>query len=182
MQVMKVLRFTLDTLSDSEHYLYRVSDFYSVFPDHSYAALKVLLSRAVKEGVLVRVCRGVYLNPRVEYPRGLLLYHVAAKIRAGVFNYLSLETVLSDAGVISQVPIAWITLMSSGRSSIVKCGDFGSIEFIHTKKSPDDIADKLVYDTRCSLWRAKVELALEDMRSTGRSMDLIDWRVVDELI
>lgn len=179
---MKILRSTLETLSDSEHYLHGVNDFYSLFPDHSYAAIKVLLSRAVKEGVLVRICRGVYLNPRVDYPRGLLLYHTAAKVRAGDFNYLSLETVLSDAGVISQVPIAWVTLMSSGRSYIVNCGDFGSIEFIHTKKSPDDIADKLVYDTRCSLWRAKVGLALEDMRSTGRSLDLIDWRVVDELI
>jgi hypothetical protein len=136
----------------------------------------------VKDGLLMRVCRGIYLNPRVEYPRGLLLYHTAAKRRAGEFNYLSLETVLSEAGVISQIPIAWISLMSSSRSYTVDCGDFGSIEFIHTKKNPNDIADRLVYDTRCRLWRAKVVLALEDMRSTGRSMDLIDWRVADELV
>lgn len=115
--------------------LFAVSDFYSVFPEHSYAALKVVLSRAVKHGLLMRVCRGIYLKPRVEYPRGLILYHTAAKLRAGEFNYLSLETVLSEAGVISQVPIAWISVMSSGRSYTVDCGEFGSIEFIHTKKS-----------------------------------------------
>ena len=162
--------------------LFAVSDFYSVFPEHSYAALKVVLSRAVKHGLLMRVCRGIYLKPRVEYPRGLILYHTAAKLRAGEFNYLSLETVLSEAGVISQVPIAWISVMSSGRSYTVDCGEFGSIEFIHTKKKPADIADRLVYDTRYKLWRAEIDLALEDMRSTGRSLDLIDWGVVDELV
>ena len=182
MQVLKKLRNILDSLSDREHYLFAVSDFYSVFPNHSYAALKVVLSRAVKDGLLMRVCRGIYLNPRVEYPRGLLLYHTAAKLRAGEFNYLSLETVLSEAGVISQIPIAWISLMGSGRSYTVDCGDFGSIEFIHTKKHPNDIANRLVYDTRCRLWRAKVGLALDDMRSTGRSMELIDWRAADELV
>ncbi len=182
MQVMKKLRNTLESLSDREHYLFRVSDFYSVFPEHSYAALKMLLSRAVKDGLLVRVCRGIYLNPRVEYPRGLVLYHTAAKLRAGEFNYLSLETVLSEAGVVSQIPIAWISLMSSGRTYTVECGEFGSIEFIHTKKQPDDIADRLIYDSRCRLWRACVGLALEDMRATGRSMDLIDWGVADELV
>lgn len=72
--------------------------------------------------------------------------------------------------------------MSSGRSYTVDCGEFGSIEFIHTKKKPADIADRLVYDTRYKLWRAEIDLALEDMRSTGRSLDLIDWGVVDELV
>lgn len=140
------------------------------------------MSRSVKDGLLVRVCRGIYLNPRVEYPRGLVLYHTAAKLRAGDFNYLSLETVLSESGVISQVPIAWISLMTSGRTYTVECGEFGTIEFIHTKKHPDDIADRLIYDSRYRLWRARVDLALEDMRSTGRSMDLIDWRLADELV
>lgn len=63
--------------------------------------MKALLSRAAKSGVFERVCRGIYVNPRAAYPRGLMLYHTASKLRAGNFNYLSLETLLSDAGVIS---------------------------------------------------------------------------------
>ena len=54
--------------------------------------------------------------PEVHYPSDLVLYHAAARLRADALCYLSLESVLSDAGVISQIPINWITLMTSGRS------------------------------------------------------------------
>jgi hypothetical protein len=71
----------------------------------------------------------------------MILYHSAAKLRAGEFNYLSLETVLSDAGAISQIPMNWITIISSGRSNIIDCGAFGKIEFIHTTTSPKRSSD-----------------------------------------
>ena len=51
--------------------------------------------------------------PRVSYPRGLVLFHAAARLRAGGFNYISQETALSDAGVISQVPINWISALKA---------------------------------------------------------------------
>ena len=87
---------------------------------------------------------------------------------------------LSDAGVISQIPLNWVTLMSSGRSHIVDCGDFGHIEYIHSKRRSANVADRLNYDQDCRLWRASVSLALLDMKLTRRSMDLIDWEVADE--
>ena len=143
-------------------------------------ALKTLVSRAEKGGLLKRVCRGLYLYPLVSYPKGLLLHHAAARLRAGEFNYISLESALSDAGVISQIPMNWITLISSGRTHIVNCGNFGRIEFIHTKRSPGSLSDYLTYDSRCHLWRASVALAIKDMKITGRSTDLIDWEAVNE--
>jgi hypothetical protein len=118
----------------------------------------------------------------VAYPAGLVLFHTAAKLRADGFNYLSLETVLSDAGVISQIPLNWITLMSSGRSHIVSCAEFGHIEYIHTKRRPVDVADQLSYDQDCHLWRASVKLALQDMKLTRRSTDLIDWEAASEYL
>lgn len=101
-------------------------------------------------------------------------FHAAAKLRAHCFNYLSLETVLSDAGIISQIPMNWITLMSSGRSQTINCREFGHIEFIHTKKKPADVAALLTYDSRCHLWRASADLAIRDMRATGRDTDLME--------
>jgi hypothetical protein len=175
------LRKILDDLSDSEHYLFTFSDFSAVFPELSYDSLRNLLSRAERNGILERVCNGIYLNPRTEYPVDLVLYHTAAKLRDRFFNYLSLETVLSDAGVISQMPINWISLMSSGRTYTVRCGRFGTIEYVHTKKKPEDLTGRVSYDTRCNLWRAHIELALQDMRYAGRSMDLVNWSIVDEL-
>ena len=96
-------------------------------PELSLGAFKTLISRAEKQGLLKRICHGLYLYPKVNYPKGLTLYHAAARLRADEFNYISLESALSDAGVISQIPINWITLMSSGRSHIVNCADFGHI-------------------------------------------------------
>ena len=113
---------------------------------------------------------------------GLLLFHVAARLRADEFNYISLETVLSEAGVISQIPQHWISVMSSGRSNHIACGRYGTIEFIHTTRKPEEHLHHLHYDARCGLWRANVPLALEDMRLTHRNLDLIDWGVANEFI
>jgi hypothetical protein len=182
MQPIKELTRLLERLAGEEHYLFSLDDMRSAMPEANSGAFKVLISRAEKSGLLKRVCRGIYLYPRVSYKAGLVLFHTAAKLRADGFNYLSLETVLSDAGVISQIPINWITLMSSGRSYIVNCGDFGHIEYIHTKRRPADVADQLSYDQDCRLWRASVALALQDMKLTRRSTDLIDWEVANEYL
>lgn len=182
MQPMKELAHLLERLASGENYLFSLADLGNIWSETSPGSLKAMLSRAEKTGLLKRVCKGIYLYPRVAYPSGLVLFHAAAKMRAESFNYLSLETVLSDAGVISQVPLNWLTLMSSGRSHIVNCGVFGHIEFIHTKRRPADVADRLHYDQDCHLWRASVALALLDMKLTRRNQDLIDWKVANELV
>lgn len=182
MQSLAKLRTILERLADPDHYLFAVRDFAPVFPELSYTALKALLARAVNAGLLERLCKGIYLYPRVDYPRGFELYHGAARLRADHFNYISLETALSDAAVISQVPINWITILSSGRTHQISCGHRGTIEFIHTKKSPGNVAPYLTWDERCRLWRASPELAMQDMRATGRSLDLVDRSVLHEFI
>lgn len=113
---------------------------------------------------------------------GLLLFRVAARLRADGLNYISLETALSDAGVISQVPINWVTLMSSGRSNTISCGRWGTIEFVHTRQQAGELASQLHYDSRCALWRASVPLALRDMRTTHRSLNLVDESVAHEFV
>jgi len=174
MKSQKVLETFLKNNSSSSHRLFRIRDFSSLYPEMSYSSLKVLITRSEKNGILHRVCKGIYLSDiSSAIPDGLLLYHAAAYLRPGYFNYLSLESVLSEWGIISQIPMNWITLMSSGRSYIVSCGDYGSIEFVHTDKKPQNLYHQLSYDSRLGLWKASVELALGDMRKTGRPMDLI---------
>lgn len=180
MQPLHLLRVTLAELTDSEHYLFSATDLQALFPQQSHAAFRRLLSRAVVAGILERACRGIYIACNVSYERGYELFHTAARLRADTLTYISLETALSDAGVISQVPVGRITLMSTGRTSTVDCGRFGIIEFRHTQREPDQISDGLVYDRRCRLWRAVPELALRDLRAVGRSLDLVDWSVVHE--
>jgi len=90
--------------------------------------------------------------------------------------------VLSSYGVISQLPMNWISLMSSGRSNLISCQDFGTIEFIHTTQQPQKIQDLLDYNQATGLWHARPQLALRDMKRTNRKLDLINWGILDELI
>lgn len=180
MQPLRQLDHALRRLADREHCVFASSDLAAAVPQ--CRQLAVLLSRATKAGLLKRVCRGIYLYPVPDYPTTHVLFHAAARLRAGEFNYLSLETVLSDAGVISQVPMNWISLMSSGRSHVVDCGDYGHIEFVHTAQRPNEVAEELSYDPERRLWYASVRQALRDMKATRRSLELVDEEVAREFV
>lgn len=182
MQPIKYLMTEINRLATPRACLFTPADLRPLLPDLSESAFKTLLSRASREGPLRRVCRGLYLYEPAHSNRGLLLYHAVNKLRPSNLNYLSLESVLSDAGVISQIPINRITVMSSGRSSIIDCGHWGSIEFIRTRQRPQDLVDQLTYDVDARLWRATIAQALRDMKATHRNSDLIDWSIANELI
>lgn len=182
MQPIKTLSNWLEDNASKDHYIFTLNDMRPLLPSLSDGAFKALLSRSAEAGVIHRVCRGIYIYPKAIPNDGLLLFHVAQYLRSSDFNYISLETSLSDEGIISQVPINRITIMSSGRSNIISCSKFGTIEFVHTTRRPKDIMDQLIYDNRCGMWRAKPKLALEDMKHTKRNIDLIDMELANELI
>ena len=174
---------TLNDLADKDRCLFTLSDLRGILPNSTDGAFKTMLCRAVKNDVLKRFCRGLYLYPKPDCEQGLLLFHAAARLRAGGFNYISLETALSDAGVISQAPMNWITIMSSGRRNTIRCGAWGTIEFVHTSRKPAELRDNLTYDARCRMWRASVALAMRDMRLTRRAVDLVsNQEVTNDLI
>lgn len=180
MQPHQQLAQALRRLADREHCLFAASDLAAAVPECGHVA--GLLSRAAKAGLLERVCRGIYLYPVSDYPTGHLLFHAAARLRAGEFNYISLETVLCDAGVISQVPMNWISIMTSGRSHVVDCGNHGHVEFVHTAQRPADVRGELTYDPDRRLWCASVRQALRDMKATRRSLELVDEEALRELV
>ncbi len=182
LNTLKIFTQVLASFAESRNNIFSLSDLHGAMPQHNRNAFKVLVNRAEKQGLLERVCRGLYIVPDKRSEDGLLLYHAASRLRADQFNYISLESVLCDAGVISQVPLNWITVMTSGRSHIIRCQRWGSIEFIHTRKKADDVAGQLTYDSRCHMWRASVALALKDMKATKRSMDLVNIGMNDESI
>jgi hypothetical protein len=182
MQPIKYVSQWLSENANNDHYLFTPHGLRSLFPDLSNTAFKTLLSRAVRTGLLIRVCRGVYLCKKALPADGRFLFHVAAVIRAEEFNYISLETVLSEAGIISQIPMNRISIMSSGRSSTISCGDFGTIEFVHTNQKPAKLINQLIYDHDCGLWRASIALAVRDMKITQRNCDLIDWDIANEFV
>lgn len=182
MQTMRFISQWLLHNADNQHYLFRSNDLCVLAKDLSDPAFKTLLSRMVSSGLLVRLCRGLYLFEKALPSDGLLLFHAAEMLRADKFNYISLETVLSEAGVISQMPLNWITIMSSGRSNQISLGKFGTIEYVHTNQTPSELTKQLTYDQRCGMWRASIKQALRDMKATHRNCDLIDWDIAHEFI
>ena len=182
MKNSKNLENWLKKSTKPKQYLFLYADFRAFFPDISTAAFKTLLSRFVKSGLLERICKGIYAYKEHIPSDGFLLFHVAALMRSYQFNYISLETVLSESGIISQIPINRITIMSSGRSHILSCRKYGTIEFIHTHRKPKQLIESLHYDPLCKMWKASIKLAIEDMKNTHRDLNLIDWGVVNELI
>ena len=119
MQSMKYVSQWFEQHANSEHYLFTLQDLRALCPQMSDSAFKTLLSRTVRASSLTRVCRGLYLYKKACPLSGLVLFHAAAILRADEFNYISLETVLSDCGIISQIPMNWISIMSSGRSNAI---------------------------------------------------------------
>lgn len=182
MRHTKILIKWLQQHACSESYLFTLYDLRSLCPMISIGAFKTLLSRAVKQKLLEKVCRGLYAYDSANNSNGLLLFHAAAHLRSNEFNYISLETALSNAGIISQIPLAVITIMSSGRSNKISCGNFGTIEFIHTSNKPIAIMKQLTYDKSHKLWHANSKLAIEDMKKTHRNCDLINWEIINESI
>src|SRR5689334_7784138 len=103
MQPTKYLSQWLSENANAKHFLFTFKDLRALCYKQSDSTFKTLLSRIVRSGILVRVCRGMYLYRKALPVDGLLLFHIAALLRADTFNYISLETALSDAGVISQI-------------------------------------------------------------------------------
>lgn len=182
MKNIDILKTNLENLTDKDHYMFTISDFYSLFNNLSKSNLTMLLSRAVKNKILERACKGIYMYPKADYERGYELFHIAGRLRADEFCYLSLETILSQNGIISQMPIGYISVMSTGRSGIIDCGKYGKIEFIHTKKNIENIKSNLEYNYKYKLWCANVVLAYNDMIVTKRSLDLINREILNEFI
>jgi len=105
MQPLKELELGLRAIASQEVYIFSIADLASLVPQVERPAFKMVLSRAVRNGMLENACRGLYVFPEAPYRRGRELFHFAAKLRAGYFNYISRETALSELGIISQIPI-----------------------------------------------------------------------------
>jgi len=173
MQPIKILQSWLEANASAKRCLFSLQDLRALLPSLSKSAFKTLLSRAQHANYLDRICRGIYLYKKSLVQDGMLLFHIATLLRSNQFNYISLETVLSDAGIISQIPMNRITIMSSGRSNIITCNNIGTIEFIHTKRKPAEIMHDLTYDKNAQMWRANTDLAIRDMKITRRNLDLM---------
>jgi len=134
------------------------------------ALLKALAAHE-KAGIVLRVARGLYVNPRARSLPADVLSTLVTFLRPWDTNYLSLESALSEAGRISQIP-SRLTVMTTGRSQTFET-PYGTIEFVHTARKLEKFRDDLVFDARRELYVARPNLAARDLRRVGRNVDLL---------
>nr|WP_224788685.1 hypothetical protein [Pandoraea terrae] len=129
------------------------------------------LTRHQESGIIERVARGLYINPRARSLPPDLLGALVPFLRPWDFNYLSLESALSQAGLISQIP-SRLTLMTTGRSQTFNT-PYGTLEFTHTSQKPDQLRDEMIFDNQRDFAVATPKRALRDLRRVGRNLDLV---------
>lgn len=153
-------------------FVFSKQDMKKLFPDDSSKTLEEGLNRLVKAGLLVRACRGVYVNDFAQSRDSYVIEHIAKVLRRGKYNYVSLESALSEYGVISQIPIDCLTVMTTGREGIYKTS-YGTIEFTHTKRPVVDILNSIQSIKGRPLRVATKLIAVRDLKRVGRNIDLL---------
>ena len=180
MDTTELLR-ALDTL-DRQHSIWLVTPMLlkRLFPQESDRALKASVKRHCSNGLLTFVCKGLYANERAACQPGARLEALVPYLRPGELNYISQESRLSELGVISQIPVSHLTVMTTGVSHWQSTA-FGSIEFTHTSRAPERIVPHLIDTGDAALPVADLDLALMDLRRAGRNINLIDDEMVAQL-
>lgn len=138
-------------------------------------AFHKFLTDCVKKGSLTRICKGIYTSAITPPPASTLLYDVAKKLRAGCFNYISLESQLSHTGDISQIPMDRLTIMTTGRKGVFET-PYGVIEFTHTQKPLRQLEEGVYFDVDIKMFRANTERAVADLKACRRNTHMLENR------
>ena len=148
-------------------------DIEKMFPDEGDKAMEKSLQRMVADGLLVRAAKGVYVNPAARSRNGWIVEEVAKALRPGKLCYVSLESMLSEFGAISQAPINRITVMTTGASGLA-CTPYGDIEFTHTKRQKANIVQRTNFVKGRPLRFATKQTAYRDLVRVGRNLNMVD--------
>ncbi|MDD4969763.1 MAG: hypothetical protein PHT07_10090 [Paludibacter sp.] len=167
------LQKALDFLDRQNVWAFSINMIELLFPNEAKHTIAISLSRHSKSGLVTNVCRGVYANPRASCVPQFTAEALSSIIRTGEQSYLSLETVLSESGYLSQMPNR-LTFMSTGRSQTFVT-PYGIIEFVHSKSDKKNFLNDCRYDESRGVWIASTKKASMDIKKTRRSLDLIDW-------
>lgn len=174
MNILLELQKKLFSLAKGKDLILHQKDLFTLMNKEDCPASRMILARAVKSGVVQNPVRGLYVFSPGNRIHPDSIYKIAQKLRSGHFNYLSLESVLSQSGNISQMPIDRITVMTTGRSGIFELAGIGVVEFTHTKKTMDMLAPNLVWDSAIGMFRASAKFAHGELKRVGRNLDLIE--------
>ena len=159
---------------ENQLWLYTKTSFRILFPQETEHALKKSLQRHVRSGVLHKVSKSLYANERARSAAVDKLPALIPYLKPTAINYLSQETRLSQLGEISQMPLNYVSVMTSGSSQTFRTR-YGDVQFTHTKRSIEYILAHTETDPAIGLLVADKTLALKDlMRSNRQTRTLVE--------
>ena len=170
----------LDELNAKGIRVFSRKDFDIILRNKDTETIKQILRRAVENDILIRVCNGIYVYKKgaMNNPSYIIEY-IARKIRPFHVNYISMETALSEYGVISQMTLDHLTIMTTGRSGIYET-PFGTIEFTHTKREEMEVVKRSFPIKERPLRFAYKKVAVQDLISVKRNLNMVDFDELDE--
>lgn len=160
-------------------YVLSKGDLGKAFPGEKEKAFEKSLQRLVADGILQRVAKGVYVNAMAASRKGRVIEDIASVLRRGHFSYLSRESMLAEYGVISQVPISRITLMTTGANGLYQT-PYGTIEFTHTKRRTAELIARTMSVEGRPLRIATRQAAVADLVRAGRNINMIDMTELED--
>jgi hypothetical protein len=173
MKSLELLNRLKQLESQTQTALFSYNQVKVLFADENEKTMYTALCRHVKNAVIERVCKGVWLNPLSSYANNdTRLEELALLLRPDHYNYVSMETVLSQASIISQQMFGYLTIMTSGSSKTIKT-TFGTLEFIHTKRDWIELSRHIIPDGHKLPW-ANIAMAYRDLKRSGRNVKMID--------
>lgn len=170
---------TLRSWDKKGKYVFTKHELHKIFPKDSSKTLTEGINRLVKNNILLRACRGIYINPHAVSMDSYTIERIAKALRLGEYNYVSLESILSEYGVISQIPIDRLTVMTTGREGSYKTS-FGVIEYTHTKRSMTDIVEGMIQVKNRPLRIASKKVAWRDLKRVGRNTHIVNLEELDD--
>jgi predicted transcriptional regulator of viral defense system len=175
--IIKEAIFRLEELDKKGIHVFSRADLAAELAVDAPRILANLLRILIKQQILERVARGVFVSQFNCSRRSYIIEEIACVLRRGHFNYVSLESILSEFGVISQIMISRITVMTTGVSGIFMT-PYGIIEFTHTKRSLDSLQARTISVEGRPLLIATKQAGVADLKRVGRNVHMIDF---DEL-
>jgi hypothetical protein len=157
---------------ENQMWLFNTAMFRVLFPNETDNSLKMSLRRHVQAGILRQVKKGLYANERARSAPGDRLTALVSYLKPNDINYFSQETRLSQLGLISQMPLDYVTVMTTGNSQVFKTC-YGAVEFTHTKQPIALILTHTMVDEETGLLIADEYLALRDLKNARRNLDLL---------
>lgn len=158
-------------------YLFSTRDLAKLFFETG-ETLRATITRLISQGLLERVARGLYLNSLSSNISSITIEEIACRLRRGEYVYEGLESAASRWGIISQIPVNRLTVMTTGREGEFNTR-FGVIEFTHTKASPQDICENTLQRDGHPLRISSKSYTIRNLKSCRRNVHLIDQDEVE---